>query len=69
MQRKYLLFHTARAAIFVFYASLMPFIILVHAMLSQEAPKGNTIGGLILYMGFILIAAASIDRPKRGLTQ
>jgi hypothetical protein len=69
MERKYIIFHTAKAAIFLFYALLLPLFVLFYVTFSQEIPRDNLIGGLILYLGVVVIFAAGIDRPKRGLTQ
>jgi hypothetical protein len=69
MERKYIIFHTAKAAIFLFYALLLPLFVLFYAALSQEIPRNNLIGGIILYLSMVVIFAAGMDRPKRGLTQ
>jgi hypothetical protein len=69
MERKYLIFHTAKAAIFVFYALLLPIVVLFYAAFFQEAPGDDLVRGSLLYVGVVIILAASMDRPKRGLTQ
>jgi hypothetical protein len=69
MERKYIIFHTAKAAIFLFYALLIPLFALFYATLFLEIPRNDLIGAVILYLGIVVICAAGIDRPKRGLTQ
>ena len=69
MERKYIVFHTARAAIFLFYALLLLLLIVFYATLSQEIPGHTLVGGVFLYLGIVVVCAAGIDRPKRGLTQ
>jgi hypothetical protein len=69
MERKYIVFHTAKAAVFLFYALLLPLVALFYTAHSQEIPKDDLLGAIILYLAIVIILAAGIDRPKRGLTQ
>lgn len=69
MERKYIIFHTAKAAVFLFYALLLPLFVPIYAALSLEVPAHTIVLGIVLYLGVVVICAAGIDRPKRGLTQ
>ncbi|MFK7975365.1 MAG: hypothetical protein AB8C02_04480 [Halioglobus sp.] len=66
MNRKYILFHTGKAAVFLFYAIVFLLLVLVYAGLTQDVPKENTVGSAILYLMIVVFYAFRIDRPGKG---
>jgi membrane associated rhomboid family serine protease len=66
MERKYILFHTGKAALFLFYSLVMLLLFLFYAKLTQEIPQANLVGGSILYVAIMAFYAISIDRRLHG---
>ena len=65
MEPKYIFFHTARAAIFQFYAFIVLFLSLFYARLFLDMPEVILIGGTVLYIALIVFYAFRIDRKNR----
>lgn len=66
MERKYLFFHTATAAVFQFYAFLVLCFSLTYAKLTLDIPQANLIGATILYIGLVVSYSFYLDRKNRG---
>ncbi|MFT4520320.1 MAG: hypothetical protein ACI9JM_002722 [Halioglobus sp.] len=69
MERKYIFFNTAKAALFLFYALVLLFFSIFYAAQTLDIPRENLVGGIILYLPIVVFYSLSIDRPKRGLSQ
>ena len=69
MERKYLFFHTAKAAVFLFYALVFLLLSLLYAKFTQNIPGDLLVKGSILYLTVVVFYSVSLDRTKRGLTQ
>ena len=69
MERKYILFHTGKAALFLFYALVFLLLFLFYARLTQDVPQANLVGGSILYLGIVVLYAFRIDRTLHGKSQ
>lgn len=59
---KYILFHTGKAAVFLFYSLVFLMLVLVYVGLTQEIPKENTVGSVVLYLIIVLFYAFRVDR-------
>ena len=66
MLPKYIFFHTARAAVFEFYAFVVLFVSLFYARLTLDISETNLIAGTLLYIGIVVFYAIHIDRSNRG---
>lgn len=66
MERKYIFFHTARAAVFQFYAFVVLLIALTYAKLTLDIPEANVIAGTILYIAIVVLYSFHLDRKNRG---
>jgi hypothetical protein len=62
MKRKYLFFHTGKAALFLFYALVIFLLSLFYVKLTHDIPRANMIGGGILYLGIVVFYALRMDR-------
>ena len=62
MKRKYILFHTGKATIFLFYALVIFLLFLVYVKLNKEIPKVDLIAGSIFYVCIMVSYALRIDR-------
>jgi hypothetical protein len=69
MERKYLFFHTAKAAVFLFYALVFLLLSLLYAKFTQNITGDLLVKGSILYLAVVVLYSVSLDRTKRGLTQ
>lgn len=69
MERKYLFFHTAKAAVFLFYALVLFLLSLLYVKFTQDIPGDLLVKGSILYLTMVVLYSVSLDRTKRGLTQ
>lgn len=66
MERKYLFFHTARAAVFQFYALVALLLSLFCIKLALDVPEANVVAGVLLYSGVVVFYSFHIDRKYRG---
>jgi len=66
MERKYLFFHTATAAVFQFYAFVVLCFSLVYAKLTLDIPQASLIGATALYIGIVVSYSFHLDRKNRG---
>jgi len=66
MERKHILFHSGKAALFLFYSLVMLLLFLFYAKLTQEIPQANLVGGSILYVAIMVFYALRIDRKLHG---
>jgi len=66
MERKYILFHNGKAALFLFYSLVILLLFLFYAKLTQEIPQDNLVGGSILYVAIMVFYALRIDRRLYG---
>ncbi len=62
MERKYIIFHTGKAAIFLFYALVILLLSLFYIRLGQHPPQSNLVGGCILYLIIVVFYAIRLDR-------
>jgi len=62
VERKYILFHTGKAALFLFYSLVFLLLFLFYAKFTQEVPQANLVGGSILCVLIIVFYAFRIDR-------
>ena len=69
MKRKYILFHTGKAAIFLFYALVIFLLFLVYIKLNQKIPQVNLIAGSIFYVCIMVSYALRIDRNLHKKSQ
>jgi hypothetical protein len=69
MKRKYILFHTGKAAVFLFYASVIFLLFLVYIKLNQKIPQVNLIAGSIFYVCIMVSYALRIDRNLHKKSQ
>lgn len=69
MERKYLFFHTAKAAVFLFYAFALLFLSLVYILVAVDISAETVVRWMVLYWTVVVFYTVSIDRKKRGLTQ
>lgn len=69
MERKYLFFHTAKAAVFLFYAFVLLLLSLVYILLAVDISAETLVRWMALYLTAVVFYTVSIDRTKRGLTQ
>ena len=66
MERKYLFFHTATAAVFQFYAFVVLFVSLFYARLTLDIPQAQLIAATILYIGIVVCWSFHLDRKNSG---
>lgn len=66
MERKYILFHSGKAALFLFYSLVILLLFLFYVKLSQEIPQANLVGGSILYVAIMVFYTLRIDRRLHG---
>ena len=66
MDTRYLFFHTAKAAIFQFYAFVVLLLSLFYIKLSLNIPQVTIAVGTMLYIGIVVFYAFHIDRTGRG---
>jgi hypothetical protein len=66
MERKYLFFHTATAAVFQFYAFVVLLLSLFYARLTLAIPQAHLIGATLLYIGIVVSWSFHLDRKNRG---
>jgi len=66
MERKYLFFHTATAAVFQFYAFVVLCFSLVYAKLTLDIPQASLIGATVLYIGIVVSYSFHLDRKNKG---
>lgn len=64
--RKYVVFHTGKAAVFLFYSLVFLLLVLVYVGLTQEIPKDNAVGSAILYLLIVIFYAFRLDRAGRS---
>ena len=69
MERKYIIFHTGKAALFLFYSLVILLLFLFYAKLTQEVPQANLVGGSILYVAIMVFYAFRVDRTLHGKSQ
>lgn len=60
--RKYLLFRTGKAAVFLFYAVVFLLLLFVYVGLTQDVPGKNMLGSAVLYLVIVVFYAFRIDR-------
>ena len=66
MEKKYILFHTGKAALFLFYALVFLLLVFVYLGLTQNVTKANMLGSAMLYLSIVVFYAFRIDRTSRG---
>ena len=66
MDTRYLFFHTARAAVFQFYAFVLLLLALLYVKLSLSIPLATIAMGTVIYIGAVVFYAFHIDRSNRG---
>jgi hypothetical protein len=66
MERKYLFFHTATAAVFQFYAFVVLFLSLFYARLTLDIPQAPLLGATLLYIGVVVFWSFRLDRKNSG---
>jgi hypothetical protein len=66
MERKYLFFHTATAAVFQFYAFVVLCFSLVYAKLALQIPEAGLVGATVIYIGIVVSWSFHLDRKNRG---
>ena len=66
MHTRYLFFHTAKAAIFQFYAFVVLVLALFYIKLTLYVPQVTIAVGTMLYIGIVVLYAFHIDRAGRG---
>ena len=66
MDTRYIFFHTAKAAIFQFYAFVVLFLSLLYIKLNLLIPQDTIAVGTLLYIGIVVSYAFHIDRAGRG---
>ena len=69
MERKYIIFHTGKAALFLFYSLVILLLFLFYAKLTQEVPQANLVGGSILYVAIMVFYAIRVDRTLHRKSQ
>ena len=69
MERKYIIFHTGKAALFLFYSLVILLLFLFYAKLTQEVPQANLVGGSILYVAIMVFYAFRVDRTLHRKSQ
>lgn len=62
MERKYIVFHTGKAALFLFYAVVILLLALFYAKITQSVPEENLLGGSVLYLAIVTYYAFRVDR-------
>lgn len=68
MERKYIFFHTAKAAIFLVYAVALLLLSLIYVLLAVDISAETLARWLVVYLTAVVFYTVSIDRTKRGLT-
>ena len=66
MDARYLFFHTAKAAIFQFYAFVVLLLSLFYIKISADIPHVAIVVGTMVYIGIVVAYAFHIDRAGRG---
>ncbi len=69
MERKYIFFRTAKAAIFLVYAVALLLLSLIYVLLAVDISAETLVRWLVVYLTAVVFYTVSIDRTKRGLTQ
>lgn len=66
MDTKYLFFHTAKAAVFQFYAFVILLSSLFYIKLTLDIPQATVVVGTTVYIIAVIAYAFHIDRAGRG---
>jgi hypothetical protein len=66
MDTRYLFFHTAKAAIFQFYAFVLLLLSLFYIKLTLDISQFTVAVGTMLYIAIVVSYAFHIDRTGRG---
>ena len=66
MDTRYIFFHTARAAVFQFYAFIVLLLLPISIKYYPDIPLATVVSGTILYVLVVVSYAFHIDRTGRG---
>lgn len=66
MNTRYLFFHTAKAAIFQFYAFLVLLLLLYVVKFTFNFPQSAIAAGTLLYVAVVVTWAFRVDHANRG---
>lgn len=62
LKRKYLIFRSGKAAVFLFFAIVFLLLLFLYLGLTQSVPRHNLVGSALLYLVIVVFYAFRIDR-------